>query len=148
MFGGISKYVASMLVSHTFSIPKNLSLPSFRIGPAFINILSKGVWLDCAAASFLDGEAPIEGLVGLFLIPLSAVFAIVAGRCRKHRLGLPTHRAAFQFTEEGSHGCGEGLRKRMRGTGTHCWRESCAEGKGKTAAATILTMQRGWRQKS
>ena len=28
---------------HTFSMPKNLSVPSGRIGPAFTNILSSGV---------------------------------------------------------------------------------------------------------
>ncbi len=46
----------------TFSIPKNLSLPSSRMGPAFRSIFSSGV---CCGAfgSFLFGELAAEGLV-------------------------------------------------------------------------------------
>lgn len=43
---------------HTFSMPKNLSVPSFRIGPAFCNIFTKGVISGSGSASFFldDGE--------------------------------------------------------------------------------------------
>lgn len=46
----------------TFSIPKNLSLPSSRRGPASSNNLPSG---DCGVvlASFFEGDDPIEGLV-------------------------------------------------------------------------------------
>ena len=47
--------------SLTFSIPKNLSLPSIRKGPALFNIFSKGV-CGMDAASFLAGAPPFEGL--------------------------------------------------------------------------------------
>jgi hypothetical protein len=47
---------------HTFSIPKNLSLPSSRIGPALSRSFSSGVW-GWEVVSFLDGDEPIDGLV-------------------------------------------------------------------------------------
>ena len=49
---------------HTFSMPQNLSLPSFRIGPAFASMRLRGVI--CGAFGSLDlGEAPAFGLVAL-----------------------------------------------------------------------------------
>lgn len=41
-------------------MPKNLSLPSFRIGPAFINIFSNGVWFVEAASFLFDSPAGLE----------------------------------------------------------------------------------------
>lgn len=51
------------LVKHTFSIPKNLSLPSGRIGPAFCNILTKGVISGSGSSTvlFFDFEGLVPG---------------------------------------------------------------------------------------
>lgn len=49
-----------VLGNHTFSMPKNLSLPSLRIGPAFINNFSRDVWFE-AASFLLDTPDGLDG---------------------------------------------------------------------------------------
>lgn len=48
-------------IALTFSIPKNLSLPSVRKGPASMRSLSRGVCWG-ALGSFLVGDDPVSGL--------------------------------------------------------------------------------------
>jgi hypothetical protein len=48
----------------TFSIPQNLSVPSLRIGPAFLSMRSRGV--GGAGGSFFDGDVAAFGLVVLW----------------------------------------------------------------------------------
>lgn len=58
----------------TFSNPKNLSLPSARIGPASARSFSSGV--GCGAlGSFFTGALLAAGLAGLYL-------AVRTGQCR------------------------------------------------------------------
>jgi len=50
----VSRYPCKLCnAKRTFSIPKNLSLPSLRIGPAFCSILTKGVISGSGSTSFL-----------------------------------------------------------------------------------------------
>ena len=58
-----------MAVEHTFSNPKNLSLPSFRTGPAFCSIFCNGVISGSGSASFLpDLGEDTPGLVAPYSI--------------------------------------------------------------------------------
>jgi len=52
------KTIAEVEAAPTFSIPKNLSVPSLLMGPAFCNILTRGVISGSGSASFFldDGE--------------------------------------------------------------------------------------------
>lgn len=54
----------------TFSMPKNLSLPSSRMGPASSRCFSKGV-KGGALGSFLAVDDPVDGLAACFLAEIS-----------------------------------------------------------------------------
>lgn len=54
----------------TFSMPKNLSLPSSRMGPASSRCFSKGV-KGGALGSFLAVDDPVDGLAAYFLAEIS-----------------------------------------------------------------------------
>jgi hypothetical protein len=91
------------LFEPTFSNPKNLSLPSFRSGPAFCSIFCKGVISGSGSASFFpDFGEDTPGLVAPYSIAhCQSVYVYPFGALPRDKSRLPTTGVnPFKFAQE------------------------------------------------